>query len=155
MHTVTRWLVLLLMVACADEPAGSAGAELPADWAGAERIADLTQADCQEVGGWEHLYEVSVDATDAGIQVVYDRARFRCSQPVEAFARRRAGVIDVLVQPVDMNPSAPAKCDCDYRIDMHVPAAPGDYAFTLYSRGDNLSGQQTPLQVGQAEIAVR
>lgn len=131
-----------------------ADADLPPGWEGAERIENLTQMPCEEAVGWEVLSEIHLDAHARGIAVEYDNAMFRCQQDVEAFQRKDHTNIAVLIQPVDMNPSPPARCDCLYRIDMDVPASAGAYTFTLYKRGDNVSGANSPLEVGHSDVTV-
>lgn len=144
-------------VACVLGASGcGADVELPPGWEDAERVEHLTQMPCEASAvGWEVLSEIHVDAHAGGIGVEYDNALFRCKQDVEAFQRRDHAHIDVLIQPVDMHPNPPVRCDCLYRIEMDVPAPAGAYSFTLYTRGDDVSGANSPVDVGHSDISVR
>ena len=69
---------------------------------------------------------------------------------MEAFYRLAGGGIEVLVQPVDMDPSVVAGCDCLYDVDMEVsldvdlsPESVG-----VYRRWDNLNDDNEPVLIG-------
>ena len=46
---------------------------------------------------------------------------FRCAQSVEGFWLAEHDTLHVLVQPIDMDPSEVAGCDCLYDLSMTVP----------------------------------
>jgi hypothetical protein len=57
----------------------------------------------------------------------------------------------VLVQPIDMNPSAVAACDCLYEIRMTVPVeVPA--TVTLYRRWDALNEPNDPVEIGSVDV---
>lgn len=98
---------------------------------------------------------MTASANGRSIHVTYDPAHFRCAQSVQAFLKLGAGAADVLVQPVDMNPAAVARCDCLYGVEMDFPVAGGVYSVTLYRRWDHRSGADTPLQIGSASVTIQ
>ena len=130
-------------------------ADLPPGWSRAERIADFKQAKCHGSAYDETQKPVveAIGATD-GIAVEYQHAHFRCEQDVEGFLRRGDGTLDLLVQPVDMDPSSVAGCDCLYEIKAQLPVEPGTYAVTVYRRWDNNNHPNDPIEVGLDEALV-
>lgn len=131
---------MFLLAACADLPEG---------WEDAERIADFSQSPCSgdPYEGPEATVTTSVD--DGATAFVYDAAQFRCSQDVEGFARIDGDVLGVLVQPVDMNPSSIAKCDCLYRLEFTVPEWDG--AWEVWRRWDAINDPNDPELVATSE----
>jgi hypothetical protein len=142
----------LWLSSCADDRTGT---DLPPGWEAAERIEELVQHPCggNALSG-EQNEVLMVSATDRGIDVAYDHAHFRCVQDVEAFAKRGAGHLDILVQPIDMNPSAVAGCDCLYDISMSMPMTSGSYRLSLYRRWDNLNKPNAPVGIGSFDVDV-
>lgn len=135
---------------CADEKS-----DMPPGWEAAERIEELVQQPCGgNALGNEKPEALTVAAADHGIDVAYDHAHFRCVQDVEAFAKRAAGDVDVLVQPIDMDPKAVAGCDCLYDISMSVPAPRGSYKLTVYRRWDNINKPNAPVKIGSSDVEV-
>lgn len=130
------------------------GNDLPPGWEGAERIEDLYQRECSGdpyTGGDER---VEAEATPDAIGVDYLDAHFRCEQKVEGFFKTSGDRVDVLVQPIDMNPSAVAACDCLYDIRMTLPVtAPA--TVTLYRRWDALNEPNDPVEIGSVDVAAR
>lgn len=140
----TVWLT-----ACAGD-----AADLPDGWEAAERVEAFHQAPCGGSALENASENLEASAAASGIAVSYDHAHFRCAQSVEGFVRRTSAALDLLVQPIDMNPSKVAGCDCLYDISMQVPAARGDYRLTLYRRWDNMNHPNDPLQIGATDISV-
>ncbi len=145
-------LTVLVAAGCTDSDSGS-NADLPAGWEGAKRIADFTQLDCDDERD-EVEASITVEGVAGGIELDYDHARFRCSQDVEGFARRSDGQVDILIQPVDMNPSSVAKCDCSYDIVAKLAAVAGEHTVTVYRRQDNIGGENDPVEVGSVDVVV-
>lgn len=150
---------LLLVCAAAgacgtDDSTPVATAELPVGWEGARRV-EVTQQPCSG-SPYEGADErASFLATAGRLEVVYTEAHFRCEQPVEAFLRQSPGVVDVLVQPVDMDPKSVAMCDCLYDVDVAVaPLAAGTYQATAYRRWDNLNEPNDPLEIATGSVRV-
>jgi hypothetical protein len=150
--SITLCLALLVAAGCTDSDSG-ANADLPSGWEGAKKIADFTQMEC-DGGSDESEESIAVEGVAGGIELAYDHARFRCSQDVEGFARRSEGQLDILIQPVDMNPSSVAKCDCTYDIVAKVAAAAGEHTVTVYRRPDNIGGEHDPVKVDSADVVV-
>lgn len=147
------WLPLALLVAAGCDDARGDDAELPAGWERATKIVDFTQRDCDQTNQ-EGEESIAVDGVAAGIELAYRHAHFRCSQDVEGFVRRGEGQLDILIQPVDMNPRSVAKCDCRYEISANVSAAAGEHAVTVYRRWDNINSDNDPVKVGSTEVVV-
>lgn len=137
-------LAFLMLAACAPD--------LPEGWVDAQKIEDLTQSECggDPYGDYEERVEASSQGTSLAVD--YLEAHFRCSQDVEGWYREGDAAVDVLVQPVDMNPGSVAKCDCLYEITMTVPVAP-PVLLTLYRRWDNLNDDNDPVEVGSVDVA--
>ena len=150
--------ILLSMVglttsACGNDESRS-GPDLPRGWETARVIADVHQTACggSPYDGTQEAMTASADGR--AVHVVYEPAHFRCAQTVQGFAKIAATSIDVLVQPVDMNPATIAKCDCLYGVDMSVPAQSGTYSVTVYRRWDHKSGADEPLKIGIEAVTV-
>src|SRR5262249_34781658 len=144
------WLALVL--------AGCGGsADLPAGWEGAERIADFSQNACSGDSFGETVHEkVVVAALNGSVRVEYDDAQFRCNQNVEGFARTSSGGLDVLVQPVDMDPTEVARCDCLYDVSMTIDGlATGATKVGVYRRWDNINTPNDPVRVGSSTVEIR
>jgi hypothetical protein len=105
-------------------------------------------------GSDESEESIAVEGVASGIEFAYDHAPFRCAQDVEGFARRSNGQLDILIQPIDMNPSSVAKCDCKYDIAAKLAAAVGEHTVTIYRRGDNIGGASEPVKVDSADVLV-
>jgi len=137
-------LLLTLLLAC--------GPDLPSGWEGATPIADFTQQECSG----EDAYSgdpavVSATVSDGSVSIVYDHAVFRCAQDVEGFYKPGSdGAYDVLVQPIDMNPTEVAGCDCVYRIDAVLPVTAT--TVNVYKRQDNMNDPNGPSLDGTATV---
>jgi len=142
-------LILVAFAAC--------GADLPEGWEDARRVAALEQSACagdpygadDTGGGPDERVEASASAD--GLAVSYLEAHFRCAQDVAGWYRTPDGDVDVLVQPVDMNPRSVAKCDCLYDVTFTVPVQ-APVTLTLYRRWDNLNDPNEPVLVGTVEL---
>jgi hypothetical protein len=137
---------LLALLAC--------GPDLPDGWSDAQRVTSLTQTECLTGSPYEGYDErVEGDLSVSPLQVALREARFRCAQDVAGFYRLAGTGVDVLVQPIDMNPRAVAGCDCLYDIDialrLEVDLAPE--RVTVYRRSDNLSAPNEPVLIGSVE----
>ena len=99
----------------------------------------------------------AVDASVAGstLHVGYHHARFRCSQSVQGFVRDAADRVDLLVQPIDMNPTMVVLCGCAYDIAVDLASSRGANV-AVYRRGDHYGGaDDPPLLVGTASGGTR
>ena len=131
--------------------------DLPAGWEDAQPLKSFTQATCSgsAVDPNAPAESIDVSASSNAVRVAYHAAQFRCAQSVEGFVRKSATHLDFLVQPVDMNPSTVAGCDCLYEISMAVTASPGPTQVTVYRRWDHHGGNPPdPMQVGTASVTV-
>lgn len=137
-------------IACSGE---SRKADLPAGWESAESIQSFHQADC---GGsaLDPSVQESVEASGdpRTITVRYHNAHFRCAQTVEAFVLSSVGQRDILVQPVDMNPSRVAHCDCVYELTMNLGVDAGNYLVRVSRRWDHKSGSDGVTFIGSAMV---
>ena len=127
--------------------------DLPDGWEDAERVDDFTQHDCEGSPydtGWSE--QMTAWSADPGIRVEGDPLHFRCEQDVEAFYKVEGGQVDVLIQPIDMNPRVVAGCDCLYRVEAGIPESP-PADVTLYRRWDAINDPNDPVLVGSAEVA--
>jgi len=141
----TLILSLLALTAC--------GADLPEGWEDAKPVTSLDQSACDGTPYEEHDERAEGDLGTSPLEISLREGHFRCEQDVEAFYRIAEGDIDVLVQPVDMNPSVVAGCDCLYDVDMtislEVDLAPGKA--TVYRRWDNQNEPNDPVWIGEVE----
>jgi hypothetical protein len=97
---------------------------------------------------------LDVTAGAGSVSIAYHNAHFRCNQTVEGFVRPNSQTLDVLVQPVDMNPATVAKCDCLYEITIGLDAGAGTYTVQLSRRWDHKSGSDGVTLVGSAPVDV-
>lgn len=136
--------------------AGCGGADMPEGWENATAIEGLTQSECTASVPDETVMEQLVATPQAGgARLEYRAAQFRCSQDVEGFVRISSGKVDVLVQPVDMDPSSVAKCSCRYDIGMAIKGLPkGAVDVELYRRWDNINDPNDPQKVATAKVQV-
>jgi hypothetical protein len=128
--------------------------DLPAGWEDAKRVSDFTQADCDGSPYDSDVPEVAVVATEQSGAVVVsaEPLHFRCAQDVEGFWKASGGAVDLLVQPIDMNPRAVAGCDCLYRIDATIES-PDAESVTVWRRWDNMNDGNEPIQAGEAAVS--
>lgn len=133
--------MITLLLAC--------GPELPAGWEDAVPVRDLLQQPCAGDPYGETNERIEVDF-DRSVHVDYREAHFRCAQDVEGFARSEDDRLDLLVQPIDMHPTAVAGCDCLYDVSMDVPADTIPAEVRLYRRWDDWNDPNDPVLVGTA-----
>ncbi len=141
------WLAFLVLPsACGPD------VDLPAGWEEAVWIEDFIQYECDgspSTDDW--VSTVIASAIQPGLRVIGDDLPFRCEQDVEGFYRVSGEAVDVLVQPVEMDPDEVARCDCLYRIEAGIPEAP-PATVTLYRRWDNLNVPNRPVLVGSIRV---
>jgi hypothetical protein len=142
----------LMLAACSSTEATAPAGDLPAGWTGAQRLTDFHQAECNGTpygdAGAALRERIEATASARSVLVTYYGAHFRCAQDVEGFVRTSGTALDVLVQPVDMNPVSIARCDCLYQITLSVPATEGPHQLSLYRRWDHKSGSDEPTRIG-------
>lgn len=130
---------------------GGCGPDLPQGWNGAESVDALTQSQCQG-SPYEGTHDEHIEGSmeNSPVTVAYRFAHFRCEQEVEAFYRLVGDGVEVLVQPVDMDPSAVAACDCLYDIDfeLRLEADLAPTSLTLLRRWDHQGGDDL-VTIGQ------
>jgi len=126
--------------------------DLPAGWEDAQPVDDLSQSACKgspyDTGFTEAM---TASAGSPGLRVVGEPLAFRCEQDVEAFYKVNGEAVDVLVQPVNMNPKVVAGCDCTYKVDMGIGVDP-PAEVTLYRRWDAINDPNEPVEVGSASV---
>lgn len=120
-------------------------ASLPAGWEDATSIADFTQAECS--GSPYEEYDERAEATvaDGAVTVEVSQSHFRCEQDVEGFYRMDGDTLQVLVQPVDMNPRIVAGCDCLYDLNMTVDVDASEVE--VFRRWDDLNDDNDPVAI--------
>lgn len=152
--TTTRMSSLLRLSICLLSGCGTA--DLPAGWSDAVSVSGFAQSACE--GGPAPVQpptpSVSAGGFAGAITLDYRHALLRCEQALEGFVRHRGRNIDVLVQPIDMNPSAPARCSCLYRIQASVFADGGPHTVTVYKRFDNVGGAHEPSVQASVNVIV-
>ncbi|MGI5865093.1 MAG: hypothetical protein ACOX6T_23985 [Myxococcales bacterium] len=141
-------------VAIAVAAAGCSEADLPKGWENAERVS-VNQTECVGSPYEGEQGSVQVSAFGKGIDVAYRKAHFRCEQAVEAFVRESGNRIDLLFQPVEMNPDTVAKCGCLYDVTVALERDPGSYEVTVYRRWDNLNNENDPVKIGTGSVTVK
>lgn len=144
--------LILAPAGCSDEPV-SRQVDLPVGWERAASVQSFHQGACSGSAYDPNVHEtLDVTAGAGSVDIAYHNAHFRCSQTVEGFVLAGPGTLDVLVQPVDMNPASIARCDCLYEITTNVEARPGTYVVTVSRRWDHKSGSDGVTPVGSASI---
>jgi hypothetical protein len=145
-----------LLVACSgsdDRPVSAA--DLPVGWESAKPVADLIQLECSGSPYSNTNERVDFNAGREKLGIEYREAHFRCVQDVEGFFREVGSEIDVLVQPIDMNPQSVAACDCLYDITILLePVTSGAHDVALYRRWDHLNDPNEPVRIGGASVQV-
>lgn len=138
-----RWSWLVFVVGCS--------ADLPAGWEDATPVDALVQHKCDgsPYDDEKHDERVASDLTGDPLEVQVFEAHFRCAQDVEAFFTRDGDQLDVLVQPIDMDPAAVAACDCLYDLDIEVTTTDEPpTSVTVFRRWDNLNDANDPVEIG-------
>lgn len=149
-------VALVGLQGCGGESDDVARVDLPAGWESAERVAGLIQLECEGNPYEGYDERVAFEAGEGSVVIEYSEAHFRCAQDVEGFVRGETGALDVLVQPVDMDPEMVTACDCLYDITIELdPVRAGEHPITVYRRWDNLNEPNDPVQIGSAAVQVR
>ncbi|MFK7930396.1 MAG: hypothetical protein AB8H79_19565, partial [Myxococcota bacterium] len=63
------------------------------------------------------------------------------------FLRPAENGVDILVQPVEMNPDIVAGCDCLYDLSIGFNGTESTTKFTFFKRGDELGGPSSPALI--------
>jgi hypothetical protein len=137
-------MFLFLFAAC-DTP------DLPEGWEDAERIEDFTQAACDQ--GDTGAPVITGEQQDGDVALTVGPVGFRCAQDVEGYwmPTGDAGA-SVLVQPIDMNPTSVAKCDCLYDLALTIPTAT-PVTMEVYKRWDRHGDDDPqPVAIGTVEV---
>ena len=126
---------------------------LPEGWEEAARLTDFSQSDCDgDPGeGFGRTQDLDVTLSTGFAAVSWTNTVFRCDQPLEAYVRR-TNRVEVLVQPVEMNPEEPARCDCYYNLDFALNVTEADTEFAFYVRRDEAGGPSAPALVGELTV---
>lgn len=150
--------LLLALAACTDATYGVP--DLPDGWTDAKHIERFQQAQCSGASPGGPPETIEAAANDGSIDITYAHAEFRCQQDVEGFLRQTGEAIDILVQPINLNPPFVARCDCQYDIAITIPAAKrdrypaGTYRLAVYRRWDYINKPNDPVEVGSASVEV-
>lgn len=128
--------------------------DLPPGWEGAVRIEDFAQLPCEGDAYAGPPEAIAVQPGAGRLSIEYQHAHFRCQQDVEGFLRRGVGTVDVLVQPVDMDPKTVARCDCRYPITIGLSMPPGSYVTTVFRRWDNINTPNAPVEIGSSSVVI-
>jgi hypothetical protein len=153
-------VVRLLSLACvsvlgACSSSDSSG-DLPDGWGGAAPVKSFVQEDCPGSDPMSSDESASFSGGAGNIGVVYSHAHFRCVQKVEGFFKTSGDAVDILVQPIDMDPANVAACDCGYNITFVVePVSSGTHMTTLYRRWDNLNHPNNPVPITAESVIVQ
>jgi hypothetical protein len=151
---IVSWLALSCLLALG--ACSSGDADLPDGWGGAARVQSLIQEECPN----SHMTFPDEAASFLGgtgnIGVTYQDAHFRCVQKVEGYFKTAGDGVDILVQPIDMDPTSVAGCDCGYKITFVVqPVSSGPHMATLYRRWDNINHPNDPVLISAAPAIVQ
>lgn len=137
------------------EPGTGSNADLPVGWENAKPVTGLVQVEC---AGAELDFKGEGATFVAGfgkLDVTYDKAHFRCEQSVEGYFQTSEQALEIIVQPVDMNPSSVARCDCAYGITLTVqPLEAGEFSTTLFRRWDSLNEPNDPVEIASELVTI-
>jgi hypothetical protein len=140
-----RAVLVLFLVGC--------GPELPDGWEDAQPVASLEQTEC--AGNPYEAFDERVESDLTGDPLVVEvfESPFRCEQDVEGFWKRDGDDVEVLVQPIDMNPGVVAGCDCLF--DLVIEVTTTDEPPTrlgVYRRWDDLNDDNDPVEIGEVVL---
>lgn len=145
----------VLVLTCPIAACGPA-VDLPEGWEGAVGIEDFIQYACDgspSDDGWTST--VTATAIQPGLRVIGNDLPFRCEQEVEGYYRVDGEAVDLLVQPVDMDPEEVAACDCLVEVEAGVPEEP-PATVSLYRRSDhygqNDDAPSVPEWIGSVDV---
>jgi hypothetical protein len=129
------------------------GPDLPAGWEDATPVDALTQSACDGTPYEDFDERVESDLTGDPLSVDVFETPFRCAQEVEAFWKRDGDRIEVLVQPIDMNPRVVAGCDCLYDLSITVTeTGEPSTALEVWRRWDALNDPNEPVSIGSIAL---
>ena len=133
----------------------SDSADLPKGWDGASRVTQFVQEVC--AGSENFANERAAFTGDVNaVSISYEEAHFRCEQDVEGYFKTTDDTLDILVQPIDMHPTAVAGCDCGYNITFTVTSlSAGTRQTTLYRRWDAMNEPNDPVQIATGSVTVK
>lgn len=98
---------------------------------------------------------VTLSAQGDRIAIDYQYAHFRCAQKVHFVAAKEGQTITITAQPVDLNPSAVAGCDCEYHLKGAVgPFPAGTYTVKVIRRWDNKSGENATKEIHSSSLTL-
>jgi hypothetical protein len=120
---------------------------------GAVPLGNLRQSSC----GRGKVAEPTVEAkaTSGHISAIAREVTFRCNQPAHALIRRGSKELELLVEPLDMDPTNIPKCICNYDLEFEIDGlSRGTYTLTVFHRGDHQWDTQDAVRVGSASVAV-
>lgn len=147
--------LLLVFALFSGACSSSDSSDLPEGWGGANRVKSLVQEVCPN-SDMDFADESASFSGDTGsVGVLYQDAHFRCEQDVDGFFKTAGDAVDILVQPIDMNPKSTAGCDCGYNITFVVdPVSSGPHMVSLYRRWDNITTPNDPVKITAAPVIV-
>jgi hypothetical protein len=149
----------LCCVACGSDSNGGSTSDdrqpdLPKGWDDARSVHGFIQFACSGSAYEDNEEQVEARGAEGQVLVEITDAHFRCAQDVEAFYKVDGGDLDVLVQPVDMDPDGVAGCDCLYELFVLVDHLDErDFDLTVYRRWDNINDDNDPVKIGSAEVS--
>ncbi len=150
MHHLAGVLVAgtLLVAGCAPD--------LPPDWYGAELITTFDQSECAEGDPYgPHVEDIFAAGRPGAVDIEYVGAHFRCAQELAGYWMEDGAEIEVLVQPLEMDPREVAGCDCLYDLWMRVEPVEADtWTVHLWRRWDNLNDPNDPVAIGTEAVVV-
>lgn len=144
------FLVLPLIVTACGGGGGEPEPNLPTGWEEASRLADFSQSACGGDPADDPTRTAGVDLLIASgaATTTMTNIVFRCDQPLEAWVRR-TDTVDLLVQPIDVNPVDPARCDCFYDLEFSFNVFEDESTFVFYLRRDEAGGPSRPSELGR------
>lgn len=149
----------LLIAACGSDTAGSEGGrdvDLPEGWEDASSVQGFIQFACSGSPAESSSEQVETRGAEGQVLIEVRDAHFRCAQDVEAYYETSDGKLDVLVQPVDMDPDGVAGCDCLYELFILVDELDErDFDLTVFRRWDNINDDNDPIEIGSAEVSAK
>jgi hypothetical protein len=147
-------IVCASLAACAGGDGGT-GADLPTGWENAERVDQLVQMECGGSPQGDYSEQATFVPGSGSLGVDYQDAPFRCEQDVEGFVLHGTGSLELLVQPIDMDPDEVAACDCLYHIEIDVLGlAAGELEVSLERRWDHLNEPNDPIPIAARTVTI-
>lgn len=149
MRCITSLLVVTLYVAGCGVSSTPAVCEtdLPEGWS-CDSSLMVTQSECSAQA--MDLAKSPTVRRSENRRIVVSDATFRCGQSICAYLDAEPSTSRVLLQPCDMNPEAPAKCDCSSTLSIALPE--GATRVEVYARGDSQSGRDNPALFEPSDV---